>query len=207
MSFVVGITGGIGSGKTAVTDLFAARGITIADADVASRTVVEPGRPALQAVVEHFGKGVLNADGTLDRRALRNIVFSNEAERKVLESITVPAIMTELRAILAASESAYALLMLSSGGGKSPLVARNLVVDVSVETQISRVMARDQSTREQVLAIMAAQPSRETRLAYADDIITNEGSMETLDAAVEQLHQKYLVLATGSLDADNPESQ
>ncbi len=195
MGFVVGITGGIGSGKTAVTDRFAARGITIADADVASRTVVEPGRPALADVVSHFGTEVLNTDGTLDRRALRNIVFSNESERKVLESITVPAIMTELRSILAASQSPYALLMLSSGGGRSPLVQRNLVVDVSIEVQISRVMARDNSTRDQVLAIMAAQPSRESRLAYADDVIRNEGTIEELDAAVLQLHQQYLSTA------------
>lgn len=195
MGFVVGLTGGIGSGKTAVSDRFASLGITIADADVASRTVVEPGTTALAAIVEHFGRDVLNPDGTLDRAGLRQIVFSDTSERKWLESVTVPAIMTELRGILDRSTAPYAILMLSSGGGRSPLVHRNLVVDVPPEVQIERVTARDHNSREQVEAIMRAQPGREQRLAYADDVIVNDGSLAELDQAVARLHSQYLEMA------------
>ena len=195
MTYVIGLTGGIGSGKTAVSDLFAARGIIVADADVASRKVVEPGEPALAAIAQHFGDDVLAADGSLNRARLREIVFSDVDERRWLESVTVPAIMQELRRILAESTSPYSLLMLSSGNGRSPLVQRSLVVDVPEDVQIARVTQRDNNTPEQVQAIMAAQPSREERLAYADDVIVNDGSLRELEAAVERLHAKYLELA------------
>lgn len=192
---MVGVTGGIGSGKTAVTDRFAARGITVADADVASRTVVEPGTPALASIVDHFGKEVLQPDGTLDRAALRAVVFQDAAERRWLESVTVPAIMSELMRILRESKSPYSILMLSSGSGQSPLIHRSLVVDVPREIQIQRVTARDSTSADQVEAIMAAQPSREQRLAYADDVIVNDASLDELDEQVEKLHQQYLRLA------------
>ncbi len=198
--FVIGITGGIGSGKTAVTDRFQARGITIADADVASREVVQPGMPALEAIAEHFGPEVIQADGTMDRAAIRKIVFAEPDERKWLESVTVPAIMNNLREVLTRSTSPYSLLMLSSGTGQSPLVQRSLVVDAPPEVQIARVMARDANDEEQVRAIMAAQPSRETRLEYADDVIINDGSLERLDEVVKVLHEKYLKMAA---DNDN----
>lgn len=196
MTYVIGLTGGIGSGKTAVSDLFAARGITIADADVASRKVVEPGEPALDAIADHFGTSILTADGSLDRARLRQIVFADADERRWLESVTVPAIMQELRRILAESTSPYSLLMLSSGNGRSPLVQRSLVVDVPPDVQIARVTARDKNTPEQVRAIMAAQPTREQRLAYADDVIVNDGSLRELEQAVDRLHAQYLELAT-----------
>lgn len=192
MGLVVGLTGGIGSGKSAVSDLFSGLGITIADADVSSRNVVMPGTPALTAITEHFGPAVLNEDGTLDRAALRSIVFADAGERAWLESVTVPAIMTELRQILAMSQSPYSILILSSGGGRSPLVQRNLVVDVPAEVQIARVTERDNNTPEQVRAIMAAQPTREQRLDYADDVIVNDGSLEALTARVDELHRQYL---------------
>ena len=195
MSYVVGVTGGIGSGKTAVTELFQQRGITIADADVASRVVVEPGTPALGRIVDHFGETVLQADGTLDRAALRTIVFDSADERRWLESVTVPAIMSELGRILSESTSPYAILMLSSGSGKSPLIHRSLVVDVPEDVQIERVTRRDNNTPEQVRAIMAVQPSREQRLEYADDVIVNDGTLEALEQRVEELHQQYLKLA------------
>ncbi|MAW28050.1 MAG: dephospho-CoA kinase [Gammaproteobacteria bacterium] len=198
--FVIGITGGIGSGKTAVTDRFQARGITIADADVASREVVQPGMPALEAIAERFGSEVIQADGTMDRAAIRKIVFAEPDERKWLESVTVPAIMNNLREVLNRSTSPYSLLMLSSGTGQSPLVQRSLVVDAPPEVQIARVMARDANEEEQVRAIMAAQPSRETRLEYADDVIINDGSFERLDEVVQVLHEKYLKMAA---DNDN----
>ncbi len=195
MVFVVGLTGGIGCGKTAITDRFEALGVTIADADVAAREVVEPGQPALAEITDHFGAEILNKDGTLNRAGLRSIVFKDPAERKWLESVTVPAILKRLRFILDHAESSYAILMLSSGGGQSPWIDRHLVVDVDPETQIERVMARDGNTREEVEAIMKVQPSRAQRLAYADDVITNDGDLARLDKAVADLHESYLRMA------------
>ena len=195
MVFVVGLTGGIGSGKSAVSDHFAKLGVTIADADVASRTVVEPGTAALEKIVKHFGTSIISADGTLNRADLRAIVFSSDPERKWLESVTVPAILHDLRLTLDNAESSYAILMLSSGSGQSPWIHRHLVVDAPEELQISRVMQRDSNSREQIEAIMNSQPSRETRLEYADDVIINDGNLDKLDQDVSQLHQRYLSLA------------
>jgi dephospho-CoA kinase len=193
--FVVGLTGGIGSGKTAVSDRFAALGITIADADVAARTVVEPGTKALEAITEHFGPDIIDDSGKLDRAALRQIVFQDAGQRKWLESVTVPAILDELRGILDTATSDYAILMLSSGSGQSPWIHRNLVVDVPPDVQMARVMSRDNNSEAAVKAIMATQPGREQRLGYADDVIENTGSMAELDKAVQSLHQQYISLA------------
>ncbi len=193
--FVVGLTGGIGSGKSAVSDQFQFLGITIADADVAARKVVEPGTEALQRITTHFGADILLADGTLDRAQLRGIVFADAKQRRWLEQVTVPAIMQLLDSTLKNSTSAYSILMLSSGRGQHPLIDRHLVVDVSPEVQLARVMARDQNPLDQVKAIMATQPSRQERLDYADDIIVNEGSLEHLKSAVSELHLKYLALS------------
>tara|TARA_R110002072_G_scaffold2252_2_gene18582 strand:+ start:45317 stop:45925 length:609 start_codon:yes stop_codon:yes gene_type:complete len=201
MIFVVGVTGGIGSGKTAVTDHFASLGITIADADVAARTVVEPGTPALANIKTHFGPSVINPEGHLDRAALRKIVFKDSTERKWLESVTVPAILKELRHILDTATSDYAILMLSSGNGQSPWINRNLVVDVDEDVQLARVMARDTNNEEQVRAIIATQPSRQERLTYADDVISNNRSKTDLEVAVNTLHQQYLTLAREHRDA------
>jgi dephospho-CoA kinase len=134
-------------------------------------------------------------NGQLDRAALRSIVFSEITERKWLESVTVPAILAHLRETLDNASSQYAILMLSSGRGQSPWIDRNLVVDVSPAIQIERVMSRDNNTREQIEAIMKTQPGRAERLAYADDIIVNDGSIEALDNSIESLHQQYLELA------------
>ena len=157
--------------------------------------MVEPGTAALAQITEHFGQGVLQADGTLDRAALRKIVFEDAGERSWLESVTVPAVMNELRRILRESTAPYSMLMLSSGSGRSPLVHRSLVVDAPEDVQIARVTARDSNTPEQVKAIMAAQPSRQQRLEYADDVIVNDASLDELDERVEELHQQYLELA------------
>ncbi len=194
MVLVVGLTGGIGSGKTAVSDRFGERGITIADADVAARVVVEPGTQALEKISQHFGSDVLE-NGELNRAALREIVFSNATERRWLESVTVPAILQELRRILDYALSPYAILMLSSGSGRSPWIDRRLVIDVSPEVQIERVATRDSNTPEQIRAIMKTQPSREERLKYADDVIVNDGDFSQLDREITQLHQQYLNLA------------
>ncbi|MFT5013891.1 MAG: dephospho-CoA kinase [Patiriisocius sp.] len=198
MVYVVGVTGGIGSGKTAVTDQFAALGVVIADADVAARTVVEPGTAALNSIQNHFGLTILDTEGRLDRAALRQIVFKDAEQRKWLESVTVPAILSELRHILDTATSDYAILMLSSGKGQSPWIHRNLVVDVPQDIQLARVMTRDSNNQEQVRAIIAAQPSRQDRLAYADDVITNDASISQLEGAVKTLHQQYLILARES---------
>ena len=195
--FTVGVTGGIGSGKTAVTDRFGALGITVVDADLASRTVVEPGRPALAAIALHFGSTILTAEGALDRRALRDIVFSQPDERRWLEQLTHPLIAAEIDGQLRAAASAYAILAhpLLLETGSQHRCQRVLVVDVPVETQIQRTMARDGSDRTQVEAIIAAQISRERRLAAADDVIVNDRDLEHLDAEVTRLHERYLALA------------
>lgn len=195
---VIGITGGIGSGKTAVSDRFAARGIVVVDADLASRVVVEPGRPALDAIAQHFGVDVIAADGTLDRAALRQRVFADPGERRWLEALLHPLIAEEIRRGIAAADSDYVVLVspLLFESGQVAMVDRALVVDVPEALQVSRTAARDGNSEEQVRAIMAAQADRATRLARADDVIVNDGSLEDLDAQVEALHRRYLDLAT-----------
>ncbi|MFK7912903.1 MAG: dephospho-CoA kinase [Pseudomonadales bacterium] len=195
--FIVGITGGIGSGKTAVSDRFAALDITIVDADLASRAVVEPGQPALRAIAEHFGEHLIDPEGALDRRALRDIVFADPDQRRWLEQLTHPLINQYLVDNLAAATTAYAMLAspLLSETGQSRYCHRVLVVDVPVELQIERTVARDASSAEQVRAIIAAQASREDRLALADDVIVNDQDLAHLDREVARLHQIYLDLA------------
>ncbi len=197
--FVVGLTGGIGSGKTAVSDRFAELGIAIIDADIAARVVVEPGRPALAEIAEHFGSATLAANGELDRARLRELVFQNAAQRKWLETLLHPLIGTEILAQIQAATSPYAMLVspLLIETAQRQLAQRVLVVDVPVQTQIARTMARDHNSAAQVQAIIASQASREQRLANADDVISNEQGLEHLNQQVQALHQKYLVLAAG----------
>jgi len=167
------------------------------DADIAARKVVEPGMPALQAIAEHFGEQVLQGDGTLDRAALRSIVFNDEQQRHWLEQLLHPVIGEWIATELASATGPYAIL-------ESPLLLeteqrkatqRALVVDVSKELQIERATARDNNSREQIEAIIAAQLPREERLARADDVVDNSGSLEALEKAVETLHQQYLDIA------------
>jgi len=195
--WVIGITGGIGSGKTAVSDRFQALGITVVDADVASRVVVEPGRPALAAIAEHFGAETLNDDGTLNRAELRKRVFADPEERKWLERLTHPLINEHLREQLAKAESAYAILVspLLAETGQSRFCQRIVVVDAPVELQVQRTMSRDANDEAQVRAIIAAQASREQRLQLADDVIVNDRGLEHIDAEVQRLHQTYLEMA------------
>lgn len=195
--FVIGLTGGIGSGKTAATDYLAQRGATIVDADLASRVVVEPGQPALAEIAVTFGAHMLNADGTLNRRALREVVFADKAALKQLEAITHPAINTELRRQIADSSGVYTVLVspLLLETQQKTLVARVLVIDVPPELQISRTAQRDDVDATQVKAIMAAQLSREERLAQADDVITNDGDLAALHQQLDALHQRYVRLA------------
>ncbi len=195
--FVLGLTGGIGSGKSAVAACFKKYGIKVVDADIAARKVVEPGMPALQAIAEHFGEPVLQPDGTLDRAALRSIVFNDELQRQWLEQLLHPAIGEWIASEIASATSAYVILesplLLETEQRKS--TQRTLVVDVSKELQIERATARDDNSREQIEAIISAQLPRKERLARADDVIDNSGSLADLESAVDTLHQQYLTIA------------
>lgn len=195
--FVVGLTGGIGSGKSAATDFLAHQGITIVDADLASRVVVEPGQPALLRIAEYFGQHVIADDGSLDRRTLREIVFADPDALKTLEGITHPAIGDELRQQIAASQSPYTVLVspLLLETSQKALVDRILVIDASAELQVERTMARDQVPETQVAAIMKAQLARSKRLDQADDVVENHGSLQALHEQLQPLHEHYLTLA------------
>lgn len=198
MALVIGLTGGIGSGKTAVSDRFAALGITVVDADICARIVVEPGRPALDKIADHFGKVVLDNSGKLDRARLRQIIFSNDSERKWLETLLHPLIFEEMLSQLQNAASPYAIFVspLLVESGQTALCQRILVVDVPEEIQLERTVSRDSNSAEQVKAIIASQIDRASRLSKADDIITNTGSPDDLTEKVNQLHEKYLALAT-----------
>ena len=193
--FIVGVTGGIGSGKTLVTDAFAARGVFIADADQAARHIVEPGQPALAQIVAHFGEGITDSSGRLDRPKLREIVFNDVNARRQLESFTHRPIMETLAHQLQSATSAYAMLVLSAGLGNSRLIHRMLVVDADESVRVHRVMTRDGSSESLVRQIMASQPSSEERRNIADDVIENNGDTTTVLNEVDRLHNVYLELA------------
>lgn len=196
MKLIVGVTGGIGSGKTAVTDFFASKGITIVDADIAARVVVEPGQPVLAAIAERHGKDVLLKDGSLNRRNLRNIIFKDDAERIWLEKLLHPLIREEIILELNQATSNFVVFVspLMIETSQQELVDRLLVVDVSVETQIARCTQRDNMSREQAETIIGKQSSREDKLAVADDVVDNEGSLEALHQQLEELYLRYLEL-------------
>lgn len=202
--FVVGLTGGIGSGKSAVSSIFESLGITVVDADVASRLVVEKGQPALKKIADHYGQEILLSDGALNRSALRKIVFENEAERGWLERLLHPLIFQTLQSQISSASGPYALLVspLLIETGQSRLTQRILVVDAADEIRIKRTMERDGSNEEQVRAIMSAQASRESRLAKADDVIVNDKDMADLQSTVESLHQHYVELANANIKND-----
>ena len=198
--FVVGITGGIGSGKSAVTDHLETLGITVVDADKVARVVVEPGTSGLAAIAQHFGKNILLADGSLDRAALRKIVFDNPDERKALEEITHPRIRDEIIRQLSEASSAYVVLSspLLLESGQNTLADYVVVVDVPEEVQLKRTMARDENSEALVQQIMAAQLDRQTRLSRADASIMNDTSLKELYERVEALHEDLLLKATTS---------
>jgi dephospho-CoA kinase len=200
MGLVVGVTGGIGSGKSAVTARFEALGITVVDADQAARVVVEPGGPALDAIAAHFGAEVIRADGTLDRAALRARVFADASERVWLEHLTHPLIGREIQRQLAASRSPYTILSspLLLETSQRELVDCVVVVDVPEATQVARTMARDDNDEAQVRRIMAAQMGREARLELADIVIDNDRSLAELDDTVAELHKEFLLRAEAS---------
>jgi len=197
MSLVIGITGGIGSGKSAVTELFEQRGITVVDADLVARLVVEPGKPALAAIADHFGAGILQDDGALDRAALRSRVFADDTERHWLEHLAHPLIGREILEQINASGSPYTILSspLLLDTRQKALVDCVVVVDVPEDLQLQRTMQRDRNDEAQVKRIMAAQMGRGDRLVRADIVIDNSRSLEELGSQVEELHKEFLLRA------------
>ena len=198
--FVVGLTGGIASGKSEVTRRFEALGVTIADADLAARAVVARGSPALAMISERFGPGMLLGDGALDRARLRAHVFADVAERKALEAITHPAIRELLRSQCEQAEGPYAMAaipLLTEAGGREAYawLDRILVVDAPEALQLARLMQRDGNDAVLAQRMIDAQATRAQRLALADDVVTNEGHPDALQAQVERLHGAYLKLA------------
>ena len=197
--WILGLTGGIGSGKSAAAAHFVQLGIDLVNADQAARWVVEPGRPALAQIAEHFGADILQADGSLDRAALRARIFQDAEQRRWLERLLHPLIRQEIIEVLARATSPYAILEspLLIESGQSQLCQRVLVIDVPEAVQISRTVSRDGNDEAQVRAIMAAQTSREERLAKADDVIVNDRDLTWLQQEVERLHRFYLTLRGG----------
>ncbi|MFC3033365.1 dephospho-CoA kinase [Pseudoalteromonas fenneropenaei] len=195
--WILGLTGGIGAGKTAISDELARFGIEIVDADVIARQVVQPGSVGLRQIAAHFGKAILLADGSLDRAQLRAIIFADAAQKTWLNNLLHPLIRTQILEALAHSQSAYVVL-------SAPLLFENklqtlcnhtLLVDVPVELQLARTTQRDGVTSEQVEQIIAAQMPREQKRALADDILDNSGALADTLAKLKQYHQGYLLKA------------
>lgn len=197
--YVVAITGGIGSGKTTIANQFAELGIDVVDADVIAREVVEHGAPALAAIAAHFGPDVIAADGQLDRRGLRERVFSDPDAKAWLNALLHPLIRQEMLRQCAAARSPYCLLVvpLLVENKLTGLANRVLVIDVDEATQIERTCRRDGVSREQAQAILAAQASRAERLAAADDVLDNKnGAPETIKPRILALHETYMAFAS-----------
>lgn len=197
--FTVGLTGGIGSGKSTVADCFAALGVPVIDTDVIARDLTAPNGAALQEIRAVFGEAVMQADGTLDRAALRRRVFADSAARRQLEAILHPRIRQGVGDMLATLTPPYALIvipLLVETGGYREMLNRVLVVDCPEDVQIARVKARNGLADDEIKAILAAQAGRAERLAVADDIIVNSATAEALRAEVAALHQRYLALAS-----------
>lgn len=197
--WILGLTGGIGSGKSAAAQHFIDLGVHLVDADNAARWVVEPGRPALARIVEHFGESVLQTDGSLNRSALRGLIFQDAEQRRWLEALLHPLIGEEIASYLARAQSPYAILVspLLIESGQSRMTQRILVIDVPEALQIQRTMQRDGSSAEQVQAILKAQVDREERLRHADDVLVNDRDQAWLKQEVERLHHFYLTLRGG----------
>lgn len=195
--YVVGISGGIGSGKTTVTDLFTTFGIEVIDADVIAREVVKPGSPALKTIIDKLGHSVLDSSGSLDRAKLRTLVFNDSEIKNWLNQLLHPAIRQLMILQTQQAKSTYCLMSV-------PLLVENklyeqldrvVIVDVDEPTQLQRTLLRDKTNEQQIRAIMSAQATRQQRLAVADDVIDNNSKADDLDKQVAQLHQQYLQLA------------
>lgn len=198
MTLLIGLTGGIGTGKSTVCKLFAERGVAVIDADAVAKELVTLDQPALQAIVQEFGKGIIDAKGRLRRDRLRSIIFSDPERRKRLEKLLHPLILEEMLSRANRAGGPYCILCipLLVETDQSSAVDRVLVVDAPEALQIQRVMERDHLTIDEIKAIMHAQASREDRLEAADDVIMNASDMTKLAEQVNALHQKYLALPT-----------
>ncbi len=202
MTFAVGLTGGIGSGKTTVARLFAAKGAALVDADEISHRLTAPAQPAIAEIARKFGPRFVAADGSLDRKRMRNLVFADPSARKDLEAILHPLIRHESTRQIQASTAPYVVVVVPllvemvETGALRGMISRILVVDCEPETQIRRVMERSGLSRNEVLSIIASQATRQQRLREADDIIQNDGGLEALNEQVNPLHLRYIGLAT-----------
>lgn len=194
MPYIVGLTGGIGSGKSAASQWFEHQNINVVDADVVAREVVQPGQPALEKIAQHFGDWVLQADGQLDRRALRDYIFQHPEARQQLEAITHPIIRQSILSQLQQAQSAYVILVspLLFETGQDRMTHRNLLVDVSEATQLKRASQRDAQSTEQIQKIIATQMPRSEKLKRADDVVHNEGTLDELYQQLMRLHTDYL---------------
>ncbi len=198
MSFVVGLTGGIGSGKSAVANLFAAHGVAVVDTDVIAHELTGAHGAAMPAIAAQFGDSLLGPDGRLNRAAMRQLVFSDASAKSRLEAILHPLIRRESEQRCQSAQSPYVLLvvpLLLESGAYRQYVKRILVVDCAETTQIARVMARSGLDAEEVRAIMETQASRALRCAAADDVVVNEADLASLSAQVDDLHRRYLEMA------------
>lgn len=194
MKFILGLTGGIGSGKSAASQWFEQHGIVVVDADVVAREIVEVGQPALLQIQQAFGDWVLQKDGTLNRRALREHIFQSNDARRILESITHPAIRQSIIQQLQDAQSPYVILVspLLFETNQHELTDHTLLIDASIELQIQRAAHRDGQNIEQIHRIIAAQMPREQKQQLADDIVLNDGHLEHLYAHLQPLHEQYL---------------
>jgi dephospho-CoA kinase len=194
LKFILGLTGGIGSGKSAASQWFEQHGIVVVDADVVAREIVEVGQPALLQIQQAFGDWVLQEDGTLNRRALREHIFQFNDARRILESITHPAIRQSIIQQLQDAQSPYVILVspLLFETNQHELTDHTLLIDASIELQIQRAAQRDDQNIEQIHRIIAAQMPREQKQQLADDIVLNDGHLEHLYAHLQPLHEQYL---------------
>ncbi|MCK8046176.1 dephospho-CoA kinase [Shewanella sp. 1CM18E] len=199
-SYIIGLTGGIGSGKTTVANIFADLGIALVDADIVAREVVQPNSNGLNSIIAHFGPQILLADGNLDRSTLREIIFEDDSERLWLNNLLHPLIRETMLQQCKEAQSDYVIMVvpLLFENGLDSLVDRTLLVDISPELQQQRTVDRDAVTAQQVKNIIGSQASRAEKLSKADDVIDNQGEISALKCKVQALHNLYLNLANNS---------
>ncbi len=193
MVLKIGLTGGIGSGKSTACEIFSEFGVPVIDADIIAHNLVKPGMPVLQAIINEFGEGIVTKDGSLDRKKLRDLIFTNETDRKKLENILHPAIYNEIAHETAGLLSKYCIialpLLLETGASK--IIDRILVIDSPRELQLSRASIRDNVSKSDIETIMHSQISPDDRLAVADDIVNNDGDIDNLRRQICDLHRFY----------------
>jgi len=197
--FIVGLTGGIGSGKTVASDRFEELGVKVVDADIASRVVVENGQPALHSIEGKFGSDVISDDGSLNRAKLREIIFKDNEAKSWLEALLHPLIAKHISDEISRATSKYAVLVspLLFETSQFEMCNRTLLIDVSKEAQILRTAARDNVSKSQVEKIISSQMDRDQKINKADDVIVNDGEINDLISKIDDIHQKYIEIADG----------